>query len=97
MNVVPDALTKTNEAEVAVVEAIHGLLADLQAPEFKSAKYLELVEKIKTTQDQLLDLKVVDGLVYRRSAHATGDQLHDIFSWKLWISDSSCRASEKES
>jgi len=83
MNFVPDALSRANEAKVAVVEEIHGLLADLQAPEFQSAKYLELIEKIKTTQDQLLDLKVVDGLVYRRSDHATGDQLHDIFSWKL--------------
>jgi len=52
---VPDALSGANEA----VEAIHGLLADLQAPEFQSAKYLELIEKIKTTQDQLPDLKVV--------------------------------------
>jgi len=83
MNFVPDALSRANEAKVAVVEAIYGLLADLQAPEFQSAKYLELIEKIKTTQDQLPDLKVVDGLVYRRSDHATGDQLHDIFSWKL--------------
>jgi len=97
INVIPDAMSRANEAEVAAVEAIHGLLADLQAPEFKSTKYLELLEKIKTTQDQLPDLKVVDLRVYRRSEHATGDQLHDIFSWKLWIPDSSCQASEKES
>jgi len=53
MNVVPDALSRVNEAEVAAVAARHGLLVDLQAPEFKSAKYLEQVEKVNTTQDQL--------------------------------------------
>ncbi|KAH8357521.1 hypothetical protein KR084_012071, partial [Drosophila pseudotakahashii] len=67
MNVVPDALSRVNEAEVAAVEARHGLLIDLQAPEFKSAKYLEIVDKVKANQNKLPDLKVVDGLVYRRS------------------------------
>lgn len=32
-------------------------------------------------------MKVVDGLVYRRSEHATCDQLHATFICKLGITD----------
>ncbi|KAH8318247.1 hypothetical protein KR059_000694, partial [Drosophila kikkawai] len=67
LNVVPDALSRVNEAEMASIVASQGLMVDLQSPEFKSGKYVELLERVKANEEKLPDLKVRDGLLYRRS------------------------------
>ncbi|XP_033237657.1 uncharacterized protein [Drosophila pseudoobscura] len=85
LNVVPDALSRVNEEEVATLDASNGLLVDLESPEFKAEDYVEIVERVRANIDKLPDLKIVDNLLYRRSDHATGEVLHDVFIWKLWI------------
>jgi len=89
LTVVPDALSRVNEAELAYIKSSHGELIDLQSPQFRSDEYVKRPKRVKAYQDKLPDLKVVDGRVYRRSEHATGDQLHDNFTWKLWIRENS--------
>ena len=85
LNLVPDALSRVYEDEVAALDSSHGLLIDTQSPQFKSGDYVDLVERVKANEKKLPDIKIVDDLVYRRSEHATGEQLHDSFAWKLWI------------
>ncbi|KAH8295523.1 hypothetical protein KR054_004614, partial [Drosophila jambulina] len=67
LNVVPDALSRVNEAELAAIDSSQGLLIDLQSPHFGSEEYVKRAERVKANQNNLPDLKVVDGLVYRRS------------------------------
>jgi len=86
LNVVPDALSRVNEEELAAIDASHGLMDDLQSSAFKSGEYIELQEKISANSDKFPDLRIADGLLYRRTDHATGDLLHDTFAWQLWIS-----------
>jgi len=85
LNVVPDALSRVNEEEVAALDASHGLLVDLDSPHFKDADYLELILRVEANADKLPDLKVSDGLVYRRGEHTSGEAIHDTFCWKLWV------------
>lgn len=42
-------------------------------------------ERIETMQAKFPNLKVKDGYVYRRTEHTTGEVLHDVYVWKLWI------------
>jgi len=85
LNVVPDALSRVNEVELAAIDASHGLMVDLQSSAFKSGEYIELQEKISANSDKFYDLRIADILLYRRIDHATGDLLPDTFAWKLWI------------
>lgn len=57
----------------------------MDSPEFKSDKYKEFFERLKADNNLLPDIKLVDGLVYSRMDHVTGDCLHDQFVWELWI------------
>ncbi|KAH8340321.1 hypothetical protein KR059_012384, partial [Drosophila kikkawai] len=41
LNVVPDALSRVNEAELASIDSSHGLLVDLQSPHFRSEEYVK--------------------------------------------------------
>jgi len=54
---------------LAAIDASHGLMVDLQS----SGEYIELQEKISANSDKFLDLRIADGLLYRRTDHATGD------------------------
>jgi len=75
LNVVPDALSRVNEEELAAIDASHGLMVDLQSSAFKSGEYIELQEKISANSEKCPDLRIADGLLYRRTDHATGDLL----------------------
>ncbi|XP_044572730.1 uncharacterized protein LOC6503773 isoform X1 [Drosophila ananassae] len=85
LNVVPDALSRVNEDEIASIDASHGLLVDVASEHFQGPEYLSLVDSVRANSAKLPDLKVVDNLVYRRSEHATGEPLHDVYIWKLWV------------
>lgn len=85
LNVVPDALSRMNEDEIASIDASNGLLVDITSEHFRSQEYLSLGESVTANSAKFPDLKVVDNLVYRRSEHSTGEPLHDVYIWKLWI------------
>jgi len=42
---------------------------DLQSSAFKSGEYIELQEKISANSDKFPDLRIADGLLYRRSCN----------------------------
>jgi len=84
LNVVPDALSRVNEEEVAALEASQGLLVDLESSQFKDPDYIDLIEKVKANASSLPDLKSADGFVFRRTEHTSGEPIHYNFCWKLW-------------
>ncbi|KAH8241672.1 hypothetical protein KR032_006895, partial [Drosophila birchii] len=65
LNVVPDALSRVNEEDLAALDSSLGI--DLESPAFKTAEYLALVEQVRVNQHSLPDLKVEDGRLYKRS------------------------------
>nr|XP_041630567.1 uncharacterized protein K02A2.6-like [Drosophila kikkawai] len=84
LNVVPDALSRVNES-VEVLEVSRDSLVELDSGAFKAAEYVNLVERLKANGDRLPDMKIVDGLAYKRTEHATGEFLNDQIIWKIWI------------
>lgn len=96
-NVVPDALSRTNTEDLSALEVSlssldietgSGLFVDLESAHFQSDSYKELLNKVQKTLDNMPDLRIIDGYIYRRTEHASGDQLQDDLSWKLWIPQS---------
>lgn len=88
-NVVPDALSRVNtedlsELNVSILDDT-GVFVDLQSEKFRSTDYLQLIDRIKENLDKTPDLKIIDGYVYRRTEHCSGEQLQDDLAWKLWI------------
>lgn len=81
-NVVPDTLSRYDMDEVST--ELNSLI-DLDSEEFKSDDYLELVATIEKNIEQLPDLKIVDGFVYKRTLHYDGVPLNEDFAWKLWV------------
>lgn len=85
LNVVPDALSRVNEEDLAAVGDKHGFSIDLESPAFKSAEYVAMANQIEANKDSLADLKVDEGRLYEICKHAKGDPLHDTFIRKLWL------------
>lgn len=83
-NVVPDALSRIPESEVASLELIPPEI-DLDSPHFQDNDYKELKEKINSDKSKFPDIKIVDGFVYVRTDHYSGDELQENQAWKLWI------------
>lgn len=79
-NVVPDALSR------AFVESIDpGIPIDLESEEFHSTEYEELKKTIEDNSNQLPDLKLQDGLVYKRTRFSIRDEEENGCAWKLWL------------
>lgn len=93
LNVVPDTLSRANTDDMSALglyslsdfENDSGLFVDLTSTHFQSHEYRQLLDRIGGNLDKLPDLKIIDGYLYRRTEHATGEQLQDDLSWKLWI------------
>ncbi|XP_059221494.1 uncharacterized protein LOC131996064 [Stomoxys calcitrans] len=81
-NIVPDTLSRYSMEEVAMDVSS---FVDLESSAFSTESYMDLVAKVKDTSAQLPDLRVVDGLVYKRTQHDDGIPLNEDFAWKLWV------------
>lgn len=79
-NIVPDALSR------AFVESIDpGIPIDLESQEFKSTEYEDLKKTIEDNITQLPDLKLQDGLIYKRTKFSNRDEEENVCAWKLWL------------
>lgn len=83
-NVVPDALSRIPENEIASIEAIAPEI-DLDSPHFMDTDYKELKDKIKTNESKYPDMKIVDNFVYIRTEHYSGNEIREQQAWKLWV------------
>lgn len=88
-NIVPDALSRIYCPETSEISEIHeaNILfdIDLTSPFFKSDSYCELIAKLSKNKHLLPDIKIVDGFIYKRVDFATGHDLQEESSWKVWI------------
>lgn len=59
---------------------------DLQDPAFRSEEYEDMKEYVSENSDQLPDLQISDGFVYKKMEHSSGiSDILDQRTWKLWI------------
>lgn len=58
---------------------------DIDSDSFRSKEYQILVKQIEQSPVKLPDMKIVDGILYRRMEHATGDRIADDMAWKIWL------------
>lgn len=56
---------------------------DFETTEFQSDDYLELIKEIENNKQQLPDLKVENGLVFKKMAFERHEM--ETCKWKLWI------------
>lgn len=89
-NTVPDSLSRQFHVDSLVLDELEMLEVcsfslDFSDPSFSSEEYLDLKAYVKDNQAQLPDIQESEGLLYKRTNHATGDDLADIHTWKMWI------------
>lgn len=60
-------------------------LIDLEHEAFRNSEYRELIETVSENADRLPDLRVVDGVIYKRAMPYDGVPLHEDFAWKMWV------------
>ena len=58
---------------------------DLDSDEFGSPDYIEWIRKLQPNLKYLPDIKIEDGFVYKRVEYATGNEIQEEMSWKLWV------------
>jgi len=70
--VVPDALSRIPESDIAeIVDA--GPQINLESAHFSDEDYQLLKKRVRSNQNCLPDLKIVDEFVYARREHASGN------------------------
>lgn len=90
LNIVPDSLSRNLMVESLCLETLSTedicpFSVNFQDESFKSDEYQDLIAYVKDNNDQLPDVLVSDDLVYKRTNHATGDDIIDTKIWKLWV------------
>ena len=63
-------------------------LLGFQTVEFETREYQELIKEVEPQKHRLPDLKVQDGLLFKRTENTPGDDEGMTVSWKLWIPES---------
>lgn len=81
-NIVADMLSRLPEVNVDEIN-LEDLL-DFETNEFESEEYLELIQQIQSNQQQLPDLKVNNGLVFKKVSFEREEDDEEC-KWKLWI------------
>lgn len=92
LNVVPDSLSRYAIVDSLYLESISlesddicSFSVDFQDESFQSDEYKDLIEYIKENNEQLPDILVSEGLVYKRTNHTIGNDVIDTKVWKLWV------------
>lgn len=81
-NVVPDMLSRLDMDEIAVETT---KIIDFNSDEFKNEKYLSLIDTIEQNHERLPDLKVSEGVVYKRVKFNREDIDNEDDCWKIWL------------
>lgn len=83
-NVVPDTLSRAHIDEIPNI----GIPIDLTSDEFNSATYSKLRSEIEDHKEEIPDVKVRDGFVYKRAIQNEDSHIVDTeTAWKLWVPD----------
>lgn len=81
-NVVPDMLSRLDMEEITLNTT--GVI-DFNSNEFKNEKYLSLIDTIEQNKNQLPDLKICDGIVYKRVKYNRDDVESENECWRIWV------------
>lgn len=84
LNVVPDALSRTFAEEVVQQHAVERLMVG-DSPDFRTEQYQSIIRGIHEHQNQVPDLRVIDGRVYKKTLGANDDPTSGASTWKLWV------------
>lgn len=79
-NVVPDMLSRLDMEELTIVSSP---LINFDSEEFKNEQYLSLIDTIEQNNEGLPDLKVIEGIVYKRICFNREDIENEC--WKIWL------------
>lgn len=80
-NALPDALSRDFIDALNIPE----IQVDLNSQYFKSEEYLDLIKSCEDKKEQLPDINVSEGFVYKRTVPYNGNPLDEDNAWKLWI------------
>lgn len=80
-NIVPDALSR---APIDEVDHVVSIPINLTDNEFSSESYSKLRAEVESNADNLPDIKVRDGVVYKRMLPVITDT-HAETTWKVWV------------
>ena len=80
-NVVADTLSRAVEE----INFLENEIFDFETTEFTSEEYLELIDLVEKNQERLPDMKVLDGLVFKRTGFVSRDENITDSSWKLYV------------
>ena len=81
LNVVPDTLSREDDiSEICNMQAI-----DLQSPQFSESDYAELRKTFAENIEKFPDIKIDDGIVFKRTKPRTGFVDDDKNLWKVWV------------
>lgn len=84
-NIVPDTLSRMYVDEL---DAFVGQPLDLQDEEFRSEAYMKLKKEVEAHKDELPDVKISDGIIFKRTEPRTGNAIVDTATvWKIWVPD----------
>lgn len=83
LHTVPDALSRCFFESIEISKNF--IPIDLNSEEFKSTEYLGLIDIAQENGNCLPDLKVKDGLVYKRIKFYRGNVEDEVNSWRLWL------------
>ena len=67
------------------IEVTGNELLDLETTEFESDEYVAIIKEVLENQDRLPDLKVEEGVIFRRMAFSNGVDEMEESRWKMWI------------
>lgn len=81
-NVVADMLSRSPQ-DVTVEELSKYDLLEVESEEFRSEEYLDLIKTVTDNGDKLPDLKIRDGLIFKKTCF--DQELEDENKWKLWV------------
>lgn len=85
-NVVADTLSRSIE-EIDADMDMESILG-FETVEFDSEEYRDLIASVEENQDKLPDLRVVNGLVFKRNNFSCEMEEKEEYVWKLWVPSS---------
>lgn len=89
LNLVPDCLSRQFDVSSIILDSLEitgsPLNIDFSNPSFKSPEYEDLKSYIIDKSENLPDLLISDGIIYKRTQHPSGDVLLDVKIWKIWV------------
>ena len=80
-NKVPDALSRLEVDEIYPLEE----LINMDSDDFQNDEYEDLIRTVTENKDQLPDLRLIDGKIYKRTEFRRGNVEDEEFTWKLWV------------